>query len=68
MAMRSEAHAREMWRQLLTRHPDILAGLQPTVVPAPVNGVLFCRVQGGSLTELTARNVCDQPKHNNRRA
>jgi ankyrin repeat protein len=64
-AMRNEAHAREMWRQFLSRHPDILAGLQPTVVPARVNGVPFYRIQGGPLTELTARNVCDQLKHNN---
>jgi len=64
-AMRSEAHAREMWQQYLTRHPTILGGLAPTLVPARVNGVPFYRVQGGPLTEVTARSVCDELTRDN---
>jgi len=59
-AMRSEARAREMWQQYLTRHPAILKSLQLSVEPALVNGASFYRIQAGPLTEVTARSVCDE--------
>ena len=59
-AMRSEARAREMWQQYLTRHPAILGSLQLSVEPALVNGASFYRIQAGPLTEVTARSVCDE--------
>ena len=59
-AMRSEARAREMWQQYVTRHPAILGSLQLSVEPARVNGVSFYRVQGGPLTEVAARSICDE--------
>ena len=63
VAMRSEARAREMWQQYLTRHPAILGSLQLSVEPARVNGGSFYRVQAGPLTEVTARSVCDELTH-----
>jgi len=60
VAMRSEVRARQMWQQYLARHPIILGNLQLTVEPADVNGVSFYRVQGGPLTRVAARSICDE--------
>ena len=64
-AMQSESAARLMWQQYLTRHPAILAGLQPSVVPTRVNGMPFYRVQGGPLTEGAAHGICDALRRDN---
>lgn len=63
VAMSSEARAREMWQQYLARHTAILGNLQLSVEPAHVNGTSFYRVQGGPLTEVAARSVCDELTH-----
>lgn len=53
-----EPAARRAWRNLSTRHPDLLDGLTPRVDVIRKGGRSLWRLQAGPLTEAQARELC----------
>jgi len=53
-----EPAARRAWRNLSTRHPDLLDGLTPRVDVIRKGGRSLWRLQAGPLTEVQARELC----------
>ena len=53
-----EPAARRAWRNLSTRHPDLLDGLTPRVDVIRKGGRSLWRLQAGPLTDVQARELC----------
>ena len=53
-----EAAARRAWKDLSTRHTDLLGGLTPRVDVIRKDGRDLWRLQAGPLTEARARELC----------
>lgn len=53
-----EAAAQRAWRNLSTRHPDLLEGLTPRVDVIRKGGRSLWRLQAGPLSEAQARELC----------
>ncbi len=63
-ALRDEAKAREAWRGLQTKHPDLLGGLNLSVERADLKDKgIYYRVRGGPLPDRAAAvALCEQLK------